>query len=194
MFSLFARRLPRTTLSAIQLCARGVASVSGPTNAVYLEIIQQNTSKITYPALKEGLATFGDVERLWLKMPTGRHGIVTFKDQEAAEKLMAKKTLEIPPAILAAQNFAGPAREQINNSRSKFRQVDDQKSPRLILHNIAAEFGVSATDIAKVFSQFGKVSVRHRTLLAHYFRVSFPAYETLSYFCWIPSPLRFPYL
>ncbi|KAF9018003.1 hypothetical protein BDZ89DRAFT_1140321 [Hymenopellis radicata] len=92
MFSLFARGLPRTTLSAIHLCARGVASKEvGPTNAVFVHLDQKVDNKISHQALKEGLAAnFGPVERLWLPMPRARNCIVTFQEIADAQKLMDK--------------------------------------------------------------------------------------------------------
>ncbi|KAF8995419.1 hypothetical protein BDZ89DRAFT_1084772 [Hymenopellis radicata] len=172
MFSLFARRLPRTTLSAIHLCARGVASEVGPTNAVFVDVVQKIDNKISHQALKEGLAAnFGPVERLWLAMPHGKICIVTFQEQADAQKLMDKGTLEIPPAILASQT-----RDEVPVQTPG---VDDtKKSLQLFLHNISSQFGISAPDIAKVFGQFGKVSVRL-------------PYQTLSHFRGYPRPFAF---
>ncbi|KAF9018002.1 hypothetical protein BDZ89DRAFT_1074362 [Hymenopellis radicata] len=158
MFSLFARGLPRTTLSAIHLCARGIASEVGPTNAVYVRL-EKIGNKISHQALKEGLAAnFGPVENLWLAMPTGRSCIVTFQEHADAQKLMDKGTLEIPPAMLTAQNFAGPRKPE-TRTQSKLRAI-------------------SAPDIAKVFGQFGKVSVRHPTLGGYPRPVAFVFFET----------------
>ncbi|KAF9018000.1 hypothetical protein BDZ89DRAFT_1165454 [Hymenopellis radicata] len=176
MFSLFARGLPRTTLSAIHLCARGVASEVGPTKAVYVRLRQKVDidNKISHQALKEGLAAnFGPVERLWLAMPSGSSCIVTFQEQANAQKLMDKGTLEIPPAMLTAEHFAVPRPE------AKLRAVDDsQKVPRLILRNISTQFGISAPEIAKVFGQFGKVSVRQPTLNGYPRPFAFLYFET----------------
>ncbi|KAF9028113.1 hypothetical protein BDZ89DRAFT_1066260 [Hymenopellis radicata] len=181
MFSLFARRLPRTTLSAIHLCARGVATVTevGPTNAVFVHVVQKIDNKISHQALKDGLAAkFGPVERLWLKLPAGRNCIVTFQEQADAQKFMDKGTLEIPPAILSAQNFSGPRKPE-TGTQSKLRKIDDTKKfPQLILHNIPAQFGVSAPDIAKAFGQFGKVSVRHPTFGGYPRAFAFVSFES----------------
>ncbi|KAF9017982.1 hypothetical protein BDZ89DRAFT_1074331 [Hymenopellis radicata] len=178
MFSLFARGLPRTTLSAIHLCARGVASEVGPTNAVYVHVVQKIDNKISHQALKEGLAAnFGPVEHLWLQLPTGSNCIVTFQEQADAQKLMDKGTLEIPPAMLTAQNFAGPRKPDMR-TQSKLPVDDSQKAPKLILRNVPARFGISAPEIAKVFGQFGKVSVRLPTLRGYPRSLAFVSFET----------------
>ncbi|KAF9017996.1 hypothetical protein BDZ89DRAFT_1140315 [Hymenopellis radicata] len=179
MFSLFARRLPRTTLSAIHLCARGVASEVGPTNAVFVRLRQKVDNRISHQALKEGLAAnFGPVERLWLAMPAGSSCIVVFQEQANAQKLMDKGTLEIPPAMLTAQHFAVPRKPE-TRTQSKLREIDDtKKRPKLYLHNVPARFGISAPEIAKVFGQFGKVSVRHPIMAGYPCPFAFVSFET----------------
>ncbi|KAF9028114.1 hypothetical protein BDZ89DRAFT_1066262 [Hymenopellis radicata] len=176
MFSLFARRLPRTTLSAIHLCARGVASEVGPTNAVYVHLRQKANNKISHQRLKDGLAAnFGPVERLWLAMPVGNNCIVIFEEQADAQKLMDKGTLEIRPATLTARNFAGPREPETR----KLREINyTKKCPRLMLHNVPAQLGISSPEIAKVLGQFGKVSVRHPTYHGYPRRFAFAAFET----------------
>ncbi|KAF9017060.1 hypothetical protein BDZ89DRAFT_1075094 [Hymenopellis radicata] len=182
MSSLFARGLPRTTLSAIHLCARGVASKVGSTNTVFVRLDQKVDNKISHQALKDGLAAnFGAVERLWLPMPRGRNCIVIFREQADAQKFMDKGTLEIPPAILTARDLNAPRLwpRVWTTSQFKLQAVDDsQKVPKLILHNIPVQFGISAPELAKVFGQFGKVNVRQPTMSGYPRPFAFLSFET----------------
>ncbi|KAF9028115.1 hypothetical protein BDZ89DRAFT_1066264 [Hymenopellis radicata] len=176
MFSLFARRLPRTTLSAIHLCARGVAS---DTHAVFVRLDQKIDDKISHQALKEGLAAnFGPVERLWLAMPTGKTCVVTFQEHADAQRLMDKGTLEIPPAILSAQDFARPLKSTPRMQKYSRALDNTQRCQQLLVHNVPSEDGITAADVAKVFGQFGKVNVRQPTYRGYPRPFAFLYFET----------------
>ncbi|KAF9024560.1 hypothetical protein BDZ89DRAFT_1068958 [Hymenopellis radicata] len=160
MLSLLSSRWLQRALSS----ARGIAS-KAPTPSVYLS----TSALIPYPALKSGLAQFGEVASLWQRL-----------NNHAADRLVAQngfvidgENVNVMPKNYMANDYTEKPPPKVFT-----RATNLLKNTRLCLDNVPTDYGANAQMLVDLLRPFQVLSVEMPTSKKRYGRRAYAEFVT----------------
>ncbi len=155
MLSLLSSRWLQKAFSS----ARGIATKT-PTPSVYLA----TSAVIPYPALKAGLAQFGEVVSLWQRL-NNRVAVVNYATQDAADRFVAQKdgfVIDGESVTVVPKNYMAKEYTEKPPPKVFIRATDLSKSTRLCLDNVPTDYGADAEMLVDLLRPFQVLSVEMR--------------------------------